>query len=71
MIKLIMTDIDGTLVKDGSSTLPKELVDTVNALIDRGIHFVANSGRSLISTERLFDPIKDRIYYAACNGALM
>lgn len=71
MIKLIVTDIDGTLVKDGSRTLPKELVETIGELLDRGVHFVAASGRSRISTERLFEPLKDRIYYATCNGTLM
>lgn len=71
MIRLIVTDIDGTLVKDGSRTLPAELVDTIGALMDRGVHFVAASGRSQISTQRLFDPLKERICYATCNGALM
>ena len=70
MIKLIATDIDGTLVEDGASTLPDGMVETIEALIDRGILFVAASGRSLISLERLFAPIKEKIYYAACNGTL-
>lgn len=68
MIKLIATDIDGTLVKDGASTLPEGMAETIAALMDKGIVFVAASGRSLISLERLFYPIKERIYYAACNG---
>ncbi|MCI8549899.1 MAG: HAD family phosphatase [Lachnospiraceae bacterium] len=71
MIKLIVTDIDGTLVKDGSRTLPGELANTIGALLDKGIHFVAASGRSQISTERLFASFRDRIYYATCNGTLM
>ncbi|MCI8465332.1 MAG: HAD family phosphatase [Lachnospiraceae bacterium] len=71
MIKLIMTDIDGTLVKDGSRNLPTAYVETIGELLDRGIHFVAASGRSRISTERLFEPLKERIYYATCNGTLM
>ena len=71
MIKMVITDIDGTLVKDGSRMLPAELVDTIDGLLDRGVRFVAASGRSQISTERLFEPIKERIYYATCNGTLM
>lgn len=71
MIRMVITDIDGTLVKDGSKTLPTELVDTIGELLDGGVRFVAASGRSQISTERLFEPIKERIYYATCNGTLM
>lgn len=70
MIKLIATDIDGTLVEDGASRLPDGMVETIEALIDKGIIFVAASGRSLVSLERLFEPIKEKIYYAACNGTL-
>ncbi len=68
MIKLIATDIDGTLVKDGSSTMPEELKDTIEALLDRGVLFAAATGRSLISAQRLFGPLQDRIYFMACNG---
>ena len=71
MIKMVITDIDGTLVEDGSKTLPAELVDTIVKLLDGGIRFVAASGRSQISTERLFEPVRERIYYATCNGTLM
>ncbi|QNM06165.1 HAD family hydrolase [Qiania dongpingensis] len=71
MIKLIVTDIDGTLVEDGANTLPEGMMETIEALIDRGIVFVAASGRSLVSLERLFEPIKEKIYYAACNGTLV
>ena len=56
--------------KTGPARCLTELVETIEALIDRGILFVAASGRSLISLERLFAPIKEKIYYAACNGTL-
>lgn len=71
MIKMVVTDIDGTLVKDGTRTLPGELKETIGELLDRGVYFVAASGRSSISVERLFGPLKERIYYATCNGTLM
>ena len=35
MIKMVITDIDGTLVEDGSKTLPAELVDTIVKLLWR------------------------------------
>ena len=68
MIKLIATDIDGTLVKDGSSSLPEELSRTIESVIDRGIIFAACTGRSMISARRLFGPLQERIHFIACNG---
>ena len=68
MIKLIVTDLDGTLVKDGSASMPRSLRDTIEELLDRGVLFTACTGRSLISAQRLFGDLKDRIYFIACNG---
>ena len=45
MIKLIASDIDGTLVKDGTLAIDKEYMDVIGKLIDKGIVFVACSGR--------------------------
>lgn len=70
MIKLIATDIDGTLVEDGAAVLPEGMPEVIEALIDKGVVFMAASGRSLISIEGLFGPLKEKIYYAGCNGCL-
>ena len=40
MIKLIATDIDGTLVKDGSLLIDPEYMSVIDRLIDKGIIFV-------------------------------
>ena len=45
MIKLIATDIDGTLVKDGSLLIDPEYMSVIDRLIDKGIIFVVCSGR--------------------------
>ena len=37
MIKLIATDIDGTLVKDGSLLIDPEYMSVIDRLIDKGI----------------------------------
>lgn len=68
-IKLICSDVDGTLVPDGTSQLNTELYDVILQLKERGIHFAAASGRQVISLEKLFGPIKDKIFYLAENGA--
>ena len=68
MIKLIATDIDGTLVKDGSNTLPDKLAETIERVIDSGIVFAACTGRSMISAKRLFGSLQEKIHFITCNG---
>ena len=63
MIKLIASDIDGTLVHDGTHELNPELCDVILQLKEKGIQFAAASGRQWASIEDLFDPIKERIFY--------
>lgn len=69
MIKLIASDIDGTLVKDGENALNPELYSEILRLRAKGIQFVAASGRQWHSIERIFDPIKEKIFYVSDNGA--
>ena len=57
MIKLIVTDIDGTLVPDGSNTVNPKLYDQILRLRAAGIQFAAASGRQWHSIERLFEPV--------------
>ena len=44
MIKLIATDIDGTLVKDGTLIIDPEYMTVISKLIDKGIIFTVCSG---------------------------
>lgn len=68
MIKLICSDIDGTLVKDGSIHMNPEVFDVILKLKEKGIHFAAASGRQAASIEKVFEPIKEKIFYIAENG---
>lgn len=49
MIKLIATDVDGTLVKDGTLLIDPEYMTVVSRLVDQGIYFVVCSGRQFSS----------------------
>lgn len=69
MIKLIASDIDGTLVHDGSHELNPKLYEVILQLKARGVQFAAASGRQWASIEELFAPIKERIFYLSDNGA--
>ena len=69
MIKLIASDIDGTLVADGTHELNPELYEVITALKDPGVQFAAASGRQWASIEELFRPVRERIFYLSDNGA--
>lgn len=69
MIKLIASDVDGTLVGDGEGKLNKKIVDAIRAIHDKGIHFVVASGRQWVSIENVFEEVKDKIFYISDNGA--
>lgn len=71
MIKLIATDIDGTLVKDGTLLLNPEYLTVIDRLIDQGCYFVICSGRQFLSERKLFAPIKDRLLYISDGGAVV
>jgi len=69
MIKLIVSDIDGTLVEDGGSQLNPRLYEVILKLKEQGIYFAAASGRHAASIEHIFSPIRDKIFYIGDNGA--
>ena len=72
MIKLIVSDIDGTLVKDGEDKVNPEIFDVIMRLKkEKGIHFAAASGRQAASIEHLFKPIQKEIFYVAENGSYL
>ena len=68
MIKLIVSDIDGKLVKDGTLDINPEYMDVIRKLTEKGIHFVACSGRQYSSEKQLFAPVKDIISYISDGG---
>ena len=61
MIKLIVSDLDGTLVEDGGGVLNPEYFSQIRRLKKAGILFAAVSGRSYSSLEKLFAPVIDDI----------
>lgn len=70
-IKLIASDLDGTLLLDGRQECSQELYGLVEELSARGILFVPASGRQYSSLKRLFAPVHDKIMYLCENGALV
>lgn len=69
MIKLVVSDIDGTLIPDGYHTLNPRMKELILELKDKGITFVAASGRQYPSMKKLFDGVDDEVIFVAENGA--
>ena len=71
MIKLIASDIDGTLVPEGSHEISHEYFKVIEDLKEVGIRFCACSGRQYASMLDLFRPIADDIYFISGNGTVL
>ena len=53
MIKLVVCDIDGTLLEKGASVLSEETADALGALVSAGKKVALASGRSYYSMRRV------------------
>ncbi|WP_307738643.1 HAD-IIB family hydrolase [uncultured Parolsenella sp.] len=70
-IRLVATDLDGTLLSGGIKRVRPEAFPLIERVCDAGALFLAASGRQYASLRRLFAPVADRIGYLCENGALV
>ena len=70
MIKLLLSDVDGTLVRPDKTLAPRT-VDAVHALHDAGIVFAVTSGRPPRGMEMLVEPLALAAPLAGFNGGLV
>ena len=68
-IRLIATDVDGTLVKDSSREVGDEIIEAIRKLTDQGIYFTIASGRQYGSIRRMFERADRNLLFIAENGA--
>ena len=68
MIKLIVCDMDGTLLDD-QKQLNQEFWDLEPKLAEKGIKFAIASGRQYYNLLSEFDRIKDNLMFLADNGS--
>lgn len=69
MIKLIASDIDGTLIQTyPNNILSSKLFDQIRECNEKGIQFVAASGRTYCNLKTIFLPVWRDIYFCAENG---
>lgn len=68
-IRLVATDVDGTLVKDSSREVGSEIIEAIQKLTDQGIYVTIASGRQYGSIRRMFEPAQRNLLFIAENGA--
>ena len=68
MIRFVMSDLDGTLVPEGTCVLPQRLVDALNELQRCGIPFAASSGRQHASIRNVFRVLEEEPMIVSLNG---
>lgn len=71
MIKLIASDIDGTLLQNGEREISPRFFREAERLMDAGVAVCAASGRQYQSLYDLFAPTADRMYFICENGAVV
>jgi len=71
MIKLIASDLDGTILLQNAQSVDNSLFKTIHKISEKGIIFAPASGRQYNSLKMLFEPIEKDLMYIAENGALV
>ncbi len=71
MIRLIASDLDGTLLQNGAQSLPPDIIPLIETLAaEHGILFVAASGRQYPNLKRLFGSASRYMAFICENGSL-
>ena len=70
-IKLICSDIDGTLLQYGKKELESEIFEQIRELHRRDILFCPASGRQYTSLRKLFAPVADCCVFLCENGGVI
>lgn len=69
-LKLILSDIDGTLMTD-VGVIPQDIFGVLDALLAKGVRFAVASGRQINNLYALFGSCAEDLYYIAQNGAVI
>lgn len=70
MIKLVVTDLDGTLLND-QHEVPKRFWDIANRLFKKGIKLGIATGRPHFSITENFPPLMAHVYAVSDNGSFI
>jgi len=70
-VKLVVSDVDGTILKPKEKQLGEEILTVIHQLTKRGILFAVASGRSYFDLVRLFKPVRNEILFISNDGATL
>ena len=70
MIKLIASDLDGTLLRRGDKSLSEDVRTAVLSALASGKDFAVISGRDVLSLKALFSFAGNKPYFVGCNGSV-
>ena len=71
MIKLVVSDVDGTLIKPGETRISEKTLSLLGELKEKGVLFAVASGRDYDDIRPLFGKIKNDIIYITNNGGVV
>lgn len=67
---LVVSDLDGTLMKSCTAALEPRTLELVEGLLDAGILFMPASGRQHPNVRWLFEPLVERLSFVSENGVM-
>lgn len=69
MTRMIISDIDGTLLPAGKTEIPGRVLAALQSAIDQGVEVVIASGRMYSDIPKPLIDLKGSRYVISCNGA--
>lgn len=69
MIRLIVSDFDGTLVPYGKQGISEETRKLLDRAIDRGITVAVSSGRTYTELAERLPVLAEKLWFISCDGA--
>ena len=68
-MKLIVSDLDGTLLKSGERQLNRNIISSIEYILANNVSFAVASGRTYVELKKFFAPFENDIYFIANDGA--
>ena len=70
MLKLVVSDLDGTLM-NGHNSLPDNVIEMIKNLRENGIFFAVASGRKVCELGKIFEKVRNDVIFVACDGTFV
>lgn len=70
-MKMFLSDLDGTLMTAAENRIAFRVLDAISEVQAKNIPFAVASGRAISELWHLFEPLKEKLLFAACDGALI